>query len=194
MRPVSFLLLGGLLAWAANPSQPGLKAVGSPSAPITIEVFSDFECPHCKTLHDETLPPLIRDYVAPGKVYLIYREFPLPGHPYALVAASYATAAAHLGKYNEVADRLWLHQTTWSQNGKVEETACRGLTPTETAKVIKLAKEPAIAAEIQRDVALGQKLELHQTPTMIVRRGTAVYPLAGMINYDLLRSFLDSLR
>ena len=194
MRRLPFLLLAGLLAWAAAPTQPDPKAMGSPGAPITLEVFSDFQCPHCKPLHDETLPPLIRDYVAQGKVYLIHREFPLPGHPYAMVAASYATAAARLGKYNEVSDRLWLHQTTWSQSGKVEETACRGLTPAETAKVKALVNDKSIAAEIQRDVAMGQKLELHQTPTMIVRRGTAVYPLAGMINYDLLRSFLDSLR
>jgi protein-disulfide isomerase len=176
------------MAWAATPDP---KAVGSSSAPITIEVFSDFQCPHCKTLHDQTLGPLQKDYVSTGKVYLIHREFPLPGHPYARLAASYATAAARVGKYEEVADRLWLHQTEWSVSGKVDETACRGLTPAEAKTVRALANDKSVAAEIERDIALGQKIEIRQTPTMLIRHGSSSYPWPGAVNYDLLRSYLD---
>jgi len=188
MRPVPVLLLASLMAWAATPDP---KAVGSSSAPITIEVFSDFQCPHCKTLHDQTLGPLQKDYVSTGKVYLIHREFPLPGHPYARLAASYATAAARVGKYEEVADRLWLHQTEWSVSGKVDETACRGLTPAEAKTVRALANDKSVAAEIERDIALGQKIEIRQTPTMLIRHGSSSYPWPGAVNYDLLRSYLD---
>jgi len=188
MRPVPVLLLASLMAWAATPDP---KAVGSSSAPITIEVFSDFQCPHCKTLHDQTLGPLQKDYVSTGKVYLIHREFPLPGHPYARLAASYATAAARVGKYEEVADRLWLHQTEWSVSGKVDETACRGLTPAEAKTVRALANDKSVAAEIERDIALGQKIEIRQTPTMLIRHGSSAYPWPGAVNYDLLRSYLD---
>jgi protein-disulfide isomerase len=193
MRHVPVLLLASLLAWAANPPRPDPKAVGSPSAPITIEVFSDFQCPHCKTLHDQTLAPLLKDYVATGKVYLIHREFPLPGHPYARLAASYANAAARIGKYEEVASRLFLHQAEWSVSGKVDETACRGLTPAEAQTVRGLVNDKSIAAEIQGDVELGQKIDLHQTPTMLIRHGSVAYPWPGAVNYDLLRSYLDSL-
>ncbi len=192
MRPVSILLLAGLAAWAANPPRPDRTAVGSPSAPITIEVFSDFECPACKTLHDQTLPSLLKDYVAAGKVYLIHREFPLPQHTYSRLAATYALAAARIGKYAEVADRLFLHQVEWAASGDVDGTVCRGLTPTEAAAVRAAVKDPSIAAEIQHDVDMGQRLGLRQTPTMIIRHGSTSYPWPGAVDYELLRSYLDS--
>jgi protein-disulfide isomerase len=192
MRHLPLLFLAALLAWAAKPAPPNPKAFGSPSAPITIEVFSDFQCPHCKLLHEQTLAPLLRDYVAAGKVYLIHREFPLPGHPYARIAASYATAAARLGKYQEVADRLFLRQTTWSVSGNVDEIACRGLTPAEAKRLRDLVVDLSVNAEIERDMELGQKIDLHQTPTMLIRHGSRPpQPWAGMVEYELLRSYLD---
>jgi protein-disulfide isomerase len=167
------------------------KAFGFPNAPITIEVFSDFQCPSCKTLHEQALRPLLADYVVPGKVYLIHREFPLPMHPYSRLAASYASAAARIGKYQEVADVLFLNQVVWAANGKVDETVSSVLTPAEANKVRALAKDPGIEAEIQHDIELGKATGLNQTPTMIVRYRSIPYPISGAVNYDLLRSFLD---
>lgn len=174
------------------------KAAGVPSAPILIEIFSDFQCPACKPLHEGTLRSLMKDYVASGKVYLIHRDFPLPGHAYAREAASYACAAERIGKYEQVADALFANQTAWSASGKVDETACSVLTPAEAKKVRALANDPSVAAEIQRDLELGQKMTIRQTPTLVVTQRLRQsplkqYPLSGSINYDLLRRFLDEL-
>jgi protein-disulfide isomerase len=56
------------------------KTMGDPNAPITLEVFSDFQCPACKTLYEGTLQPLMKDFVVKGKVYLVHRDFPLAMH------------------------------------------------------------------------------------------------------------------
>src|SRR6266849_8632953 len=100
------------------------KTLGSPSAPIMIELYSDFMCPHCKHLHEDILPAMILDYVNSGKAYLIFREFPLaiPQHVYSRPAANFATAAARIGKYQAVSDVLFKNQVAWSANGKVWET------------------------------------------------------------------------
>ena len=74
------------------------KAFGSKSAPITMEVFSDFQCPACKTLFTATNRQLMDNYVSTGKVYLIHRDFPLPMHAHSVVAARYGRAAAQIGK------------------------------------------------------------------------------------------------
>src|ERR1700712_5429954 len=58
------------------------KESGSPTAPITIEVYTDYECPACRELFLNTLPPLTTDCVATGKVRLIHRDYPLPQHQY----------------------------------------------------------------------------------------------------------------
>ncbi len=51
-------------------------ALGSKTAPMVIEVFSDFQCPACKSLYDATNRQLMDNYVNTGKVYLIHRDFP----------------------------------------------------------------------------------------------------------------------
>lgn len=188
---VMALLLPCAVCPAEAPSKG--KAVGLPNAPILIEVFSDFQCPACKTLHEQTLMPMLRDYASVGKVYFIYRNFPLMGHAYAREAASYACAAERIGKYEQVSNALFANQTAWSADGKVDETACRVLTAGEAKQVRALIKDPGVAAEIQKDLELGQKANVRQTPTMMLTHRLRQYPLSGFQNYDLLRRFLDEL-
>src|SRR5262245_60365351 len=104
MKSLALALLALLPAVAASPEIDKGKIYGNPTAPIRLEIFSDFQCPACKLLHDTILPSLLNEYVTPGKVYIVAREFPLPGHPYSREAAGYATAAARLGLYAHVAD------------------------------------------------------------------------------------------
>ena len=177
---------------ASSDADPG-KSLGSPSAPIRIEVFSDFECPACKALHEQILPLVFKDYAIPGKVYLVSREYPLAMHQFSREAANYATAAARFGKYQDVADALFKNQLVWEVNGKVWDTVAGVLTPAEAKKVQLLAKDPSVLSEVQRDVDAGRAAGINQTPTMIVTRGTNRFPLAGAVNYNLLRSLLDGL-
>ncbi len=80
MKLFTLALLAILTCGATGTDVIKGDSFGSPSAPIMMEVFSDFECPACKTFHDTEVPQLMRDYVSNGKVYLIYRYFPLPMH------------------------------------------------------------------------------------------------------------------
>jgi protein-disulfide isomerase len=193
MKPFVLALTALLPCLAASWDADAGKAMGSPSAPIRIEVFSDFECPACKGLHEQILPLLFKDYVIPGKVYLVSREFPLPMHQYSREAANYATAAARLGKYEQVADALFLNQVAWEANGKVWDTVAGVLTPAEAKKVQVLAKDPSVLSEVQRDVDAGRAAGINQTPTMFVTHGTSRFPVVGVVNYNLLRSMLDGL-
>ena len=83
------------------------KAIGSPSAPITMEVFGDFECPACRAFYEVTVKQVIDDYVVPGKVYLVHRDFPLEMHPYARQAARLANAAAQFGQFEAMERALY---------------------------------------------------------------------------------------
>ena len=83
---------------ASNPTFQ--KAIGNPNAPITMEVFGDFQCPACRGFFEGTTKQVIDDYVIPGKVYLIHRDFPLDMHPYARQAARLANAAINLINYD----------------------------------------------------------------------------------------------
>lgn len=193
MKLFALALAALLPCLAASSDADSGKSMGSPSAPIRIEVFSDFECPACKGLHEQILPLVFKDYVIPGKIYLVSREFPLPMHQYSREAANYATAAARIGKYEQVANALFLNQAAWEVSGKVWDTVANVLTPAEAKKVQSLAKDPSVLSAVERDVDAGKAAAINQTPTMIITRGTSRFPVIGAVNYNLLRSLLDGL-
>ena len=51
--------------------------IGSPDAPVTMIEYASLTCPHCADFENNTLPDLKKKYIDPGKVKLIYRDFPL---------------------------------------------------------------------------------------------------------------------
>jgi len=181
-----------MLAVSAIAAEPG-KAIGSAVAPITIELFSDFQCPHCKELHDETIGPLINEFVNRNRVFLVRRYYPLPSHAYAKPAAYLACAAEKMGKYNEVSNLLYRTQETWGANGKVEETVCSILKPDEAKRIRLLAKDPAVISEVDKDKALGDAQKITQTPTMIISHNGKSYPIPGAVSYPMLKRFLDDM-
>lgn len=171
----------------------GLKALGSKSAPITIEVFSDFQCPACKRAFEETLRPVIDNYVAAGKVYLVHRDFPLSMHAYSREAARWANAAAQVGKFEKVEAALYAKQDTWSANGKIEPVVAAVLSATELKKVRQLMQSGQLDAAIDRDVALGKGRGVSQTPTLFVTKGGETEKLTSGVTYSLLKQYLDYL-
>ncbi len=88
---------------------------------------------------------------------------------------------------------LFSQQNVWSQNGNIEGSLSTVFNPMEMLRVRQLAKDPKIAAEVDRDIAMGQKIPIHQTPTMIITHKGQTSPLTATITYSLLTSYLDDL-
>jgi protein-disulfide isomerase len=193
MKFAALALAAVLPALAGSPAADSGKVLGGLGAPITIEVYSSFACSHCRHFHDEVLPQLVRDYVVPGKVCVINRDMFPPNFTQALEAANYATAAARIGKYQEVADALFRTQQTWVANGKVWDAVAPVLTPDQQKKVQALARTPDVTGEVQHDLELGRAANVTNTPTLYITRGMRRYPYVGVPEYSLFRSLLDNL-
>jgi len=194
MKLYTIALVALLPCLAATPDVDKGKALGLPTAPIRMEIFSDFTCPHCRLQHEEMLPLLMKEFVVTGKLYLVDRAFPLtgPGHQYSREAFGYAVAAARIGKYQEVADALYAHQQVWAQAGNVWDCVSAVLkNPADQKKVKDLSKDPSVQAEIEAEYQEGVQSGVNQTPTMIVPVGGKRYPLPPAPNYELLRSMLN---
>jgi protein-disulfide isomerase len=195
---VSFLLLPMMTVSAAS-EEAGIRdldphvAFGSKNAPVVMEVFSDFQCPACKSLYVSTNRELLDNYVTTGKVYFIHRDFPLPMHAHSRVAAQYARAAAHIGKFEAVEQALFDNQEKWEQTGDVDGTVAAVLTPAEMTRIRALVKSGSIDTLIQKDVTLGNTDRVSQTPTTIFHAKGQTFPYAGGMTYDILRNFLDQL-
>lgn len=169
------------------------RAYGSKNAPITMEVFSDFQCPACKQLYKTTNQLLLDNYVNTNKVYLIHRDFPLPMHAYSKIAARYVRAAAQLGKSEQAEKALFENQEKWEQSGDVDGILAAALSSAEMTKIRAVAKGTSLDAVIEKDVALGKGYNVNQTPTTIIHYKGQTYPVVGVVNYDVLHSFLDQL-
>jgi protein-disulfide isomerase len=180
-------------AAASIPDLDAREALGSKNAPVVMEVFSDFQCPACKTLFVSTNRQLMDNYVSTGKVYLIHRDFPLPMHSHSKVAAQYSRAAAQIGKLEAVEDVLFQNQEKWEQSGDVDGTVATVLSSSEMTKVRALIKAGTLDAAIAKDQALGNTYRVNQTPTTIFHSNGQTFPYAGVMNWEILKQFLDQL-
>lgn len=77
---------------------------GPENAPITIVEFSDYECPYCVRA-EPTVKSVMEKY--PGKIRLVFRDYPLPMHSKAPKAAEAAHCAGDQGKYWDMHDKLF---------------------------------------------------------------------------------------
>jgi protein-disulfide isomerase len=84
---------------------------GVPDAPVTLEVFGDFQCPSCATISG-VISKLEQEYGP--RLRVVFRHFPLAMHPHAMDAALAAEAAGLQGRFWEMHDMLYQYQSVWS--------------------------------------------------------------------------------
>lgn len=135
---------------------------GTAQAPVTIVEFSDFECPYCKR-SVSVLKELLAKY--PGKVKLVYRDFPGPNHQQALSAAEAAQCAAEQSRFWEYHDTLFTRQapaTGWNFSTLAEEVGLRQ-SPFDVCM-----KENRYRQEVLKDLQDGLKLGVTSTPTFFI--------------------------
>jgi protein-disulfide isomerase len=114
-------------------------------------------------------------------------------HAHAREAALLAAAADRIGKFEQVSEVLFRTQDTWAASGKVEEAVDTVLTPEEAKKVHQLAADPSVAAVVQRDIDLGTRMKISQTPTIFLTKDFKSDRVAGAVSYAILKRYLDQL-
>ncbi|HKZ55588.1 MAG TPA: thioredoxin domain-containing protein [Anaerolineales bacterium] len=84
--------------------------MGDASAPVLIEEWADFQCPACRRYAENVEPELVRNYVATGKVRVVFHHFPFIGEE-SRQAALASMCAADQGRFWEYYDILFANQT-----------------------------------------------------------------------------------
>ena len=153
-------------------SAPGDKvrsanALGPTNAPVTIEFFSDLQCPQCAR-YEPIVKSLKNEYG--DRVRMILRHFPLSVHEHALPAAWAAEAAANQGKFWEMAESLYKNQWIWAK------------APAPRAAFVDLAKQlgldldkfqsdmdnPDVHERIAADQAHAQNVGVNAAPSVVI--------------------------
>ena len=148
--------------------KPAFKESGSPTAPVTCELYSDYECPHCAAFYLETMPQFGARYVETGKVLLIHRDFPLARHRYARLAALYADAAGEAGYYQAVANKLFRTQAVWSGDGDIDGQVARVVPAAAMEKVrAQVRDDPSVEGSVAADETAAREKHIDRTPTLL---------------------------
>ena len=161
-----------------------------------MEVFGDFECPACRGFFEGTVKQVIDDYVIPGKVYIIHRDFPLDIHPYARQAARLANAAAEFGQFEAMERALYDHQDEWVAKGNIDQVIATYFPPVQLKKIQAFEAQHMneINASIAKDQAIGTQRNVNQTPTIYITSHGKLEALpGGGVDYKLLKSYFDYL-
>jgi len=90
--------------------EAGRPARGGPAnAPVVIVGFDDLECPFCAKMHAQLFPALVERYK--DQVRIVYRDFPLDQHPWAMRAAidTGCVGAQSTPGYWNLVDYIHLH-------------------------------------------------------------------------------------
>ncbi len=140
----------------------GAPLLGPANAPVTIVVFSDFECPYCSQVG-----PLLEQVLThnPKTVKVAFKNFPLPFHKDARPAALAAIAAQKQGKFWEMHDLLFQNQRELSP-AKIHALA-QGLKLNLTQFDRDMAN-PETARRVDKDIMDGQRAGVHGTPTLFI--------------------------
>ncbi|AXS42450.1 thioredoxin domain-containing protein [Breoghania sp. L-A4] len=89
----------------------GEKTLGDPSAPNTVIEYASLTCGHCRNFHTASFPHLKKEYVDTGKVYFIFRDFPLDNLAF---AAAMLARCAPEDKYFSAIDLFFEQQKNWA--------------------------------------------------------------------------------
>jgi len=138
-------------------------ATGPVDAPVTIVMFSDFQCSACSAVHP-VLKKAIKEF--PGKIRLVVRDFPLESiHENAWRAALAAGAANAQGKFFEYSEVLYAHQDALDDASLKKYAAELGL----NVKQFELDfNSSQVAAEVRKDITDGEAYLINSTPTIFI--------------------------
>lgn len=167
----------------------GGRQLGPANAPVVVEMYSDFQCPHCATASRQVLPALFRDYVDTGKVRFVARFYPFLGSA-SVVAAEAAACADRQGKFWPYHDRLF----QFTETGRTNQFTPSGLERVarelglDTAAFQSCLRKHETRQEVQSDLSQGKRLGVEATPTFFING----VKLEGAYPYEEIRRLVET--
>lgn len=158
------------------------RIAGDSAAKVIVLEVSDFQCPYCKSFHDQTYPAVKAEYVDKGKARIAYVNLPLRSHQNAWPAAEAAMCASVQGRFWPMHDSLFLAQERWAGIARPDTMFARFARTLrlETAAYDQCmsshATRPLIASDAERSSNAG----ISGTPAFIIGDSliSGAYPFA----------------
>lgn len=143
---------------------------GNKNASVVLFVFSDTECPYCKTLH-KNIQEKLSEEIQQGQVLFVYRHFPLSIHSHALLEAEATECAQELSGE----EGFWSYLDSLFRVTPSNDDLDPALLP-KIASDLSLSKKDFEAClesrkyteKVRRDILDGTRAGVSKTPTSII--------------------------
>ncbi len=166
------------------------RTLGDPNAPVTIVEFSDYQCPFCRRHSEQTLPLLKENYIDTGRVYYVFKDFPIASlHPLAYrqhEAALCVIDEAGTEGYWQAHDLFFANTESFAIDG-LEILDAIILTEFEQAglpDISECLQSNKYAEAVQADLNEGRSLGVNGTPAFFING----FPISGAQPYELFEN------
>lgn len=160
--------------------------LGNKNAPVTIIEFSDFQCPFCRRLFNDTIKAVKKNYIDTGKAKLIYRDFPLSFHEGAQDYAQAAECADDEGKFWQMHDKIFEEQEklgsgTVPYPGRETLSLWAGQIGLNVTKFKNCLESGKYKKEVEKDIQDGVASGVQGTPATFIngRMVSGAQPLSA---------------
>ena len=172
----------------------GVPFIGSPDAPVVMAYWFDYQCPYCQRVEEDVMPQLIADYVKPGKLRILLKDFAFLG-PDSQTAGLAARAVWELSpdKFYEwhkaMFDKQDGENSGWGSKADILALA-KTIAGIDAAKVEELMTTHAADYEkaIQADGTEGAGMGISGTPGAIIGKQLVV----GARPYEQFKAVIDA--
>jgi protein-disulfide isomerase len=152
---------GGQITDLAAPSR------GESTAPVTVEVYSDYACPHCADFADQAAPR-ITDLIENGDVHYVHRDYPVPVNGRSFPVANAARAVQDYAgneAFWQFYELAFGHQGEFSTNKLQEYAKQAGAADVDVQAVLE---DQRYCERIKQDRKRGNEKGVSGTPTVFV--------------------------
>lgn len=145
------------------------RALGAADAPVTVEVWSDFQCPACRRFAEEIEPSLVDEYVRDGQVRLVYRDLAFLG-PESIDAAIAGRCAEQQGRFWQMHDFMFANQSGENRGAfapvRLEQIAQSAGLDLDTYRTCRA--DQSVRGAVTAETAQGGAAGVNATPTISV--------------------------
>jgi protein-disulfide isomerase len=146
------------------------NVLGSPSAPVTLVVYADLQCPYCRDFELQATPDLVRRYVRTGRMKLVFRPLAFIG-PDSIRGRDTVIAAGLQRHLFEAVQLLYLNQRAensgWLDDGLVDAVGA-AVPGIDAGRLRTDAASAAVAARAQAFDGAARADGVRSTPTLLV--------------------------
>ena len=193
IKIISFYLILSLKCYSDNlGANNSLVVLGPDKATVKIKVFSSLTCTHCANFHIKVVPEIKKEYIDPGKVQLIFIDFPLNQ-----VAFNASKILHCLDKKKQMTflDIIYETQIKWTDGSNINEINNNLKKIVKNLGISSTLFDKCLVDEVISDKILNgridanKKYSINSTPTIIINEKK----LKGSVNFKNIKKKIEKL-